>query len=54
MRFNNERHLACISRGGFQGGIAAQGGALANDDAFQALVRQLTHGILAQTEVIAE
>lgn len=54
MRFNNERHLACISRGGIQGGAAAQGGALANDDAFQALVRQLTHGISAQTEVIAE
>jgi hypothetical protein len=54
MRFNNKRHLASFSRGGIQGGAAAQGGALANDDAFQALVRQLTHGISAQTKVIAE
>jgi hypothetical protein len=36
--FNANRHLACISRGGVQGG-AAQGAVLANQDAFHALVR---------------
>ncbi len=51
--FNTEHHLACISRGeGY--GRAAQGAALANDDAFQALIRQLTHRVAAQTEVMAE
>jgi hypothetical protein len=50
--FNANRHLACISREGVQGGAAK--GAVANEDAFHGLVRQLTHGVAAQTEVIAE
>ena len=50
--FNANRHLACISRGGVQGGAAQ--GAVANKDAFHALVRQLTHSVAAQTEVMAE
>ena len=50
--FNANRHLACISRRGVQGGAAQ--GAVANKDAFHALVRQLTHGVAAQTEVMAE
>ena len=43
--FNANCHLACISRGGVQGGAAQ--GAVANEDAFHALVRQLTHGVAA-------
>ena len=50
--FNANRHLACISHGRVQG-EAAQG-AVANKDAFHTLVRQLTHGIAAQAEVMVE
>jgi hypothetical protein len=50
--FNANCHLACISRGGVQGGAAQ--GAVANEDTFHGLVRQLTHGVAAQTEVMAE
>ncbi len=50
--FNANCHLACISRRGVQGGAAQ--GAVANKDAFHALIRQLTHGVASQTEVMAE
>jgi hypothetical protein len=59
--FSAQRHLACISQGGFQGG-AAQGvfQALAannnqTDVIYQvSFLQQLTYGLSAQTEVLAE